>query len=189
MAEKNNGQAIVAHYLNDFLTTQYPVDFNVLDLASKRPARVSYIGFDDGYIADHKKYIETETDCLVALLEYFVPSFFKTNFDWVVSLHWDKCVLFVKGLDKHHNYCLKKDEAAFAISYARKQMRLIDRRFGQSVDMTHPEALKLIEAAKAKSPQQADALVKKKTIITELRKLKTFTGPKAPVIDLPLRKS
>ncbi|MEC8666012.1 MAG: hypothetical protein VXY16_11135 [Pseudomonadota bacterium] len=189
MAEKNNGQTIVAHYLNDLLTTDYDAVYEMTDVYSQRTTKVCYIGFDPDYILEHRKVIETTRETLVALLEYFVPSFFKTDFDWFVSLMGGNCVLFVKGLDKHHNYRLKKDEAPYAIAYARKQMRLIDGRFGQSVDMTLPEALKLIEAAKAKSPQQADALYKKKTIITELRKLKTFSGPKAPVIDFPLRKS
>ena len=189
MAEKNNGQAIVAHYLNDFLTTTYPTDYEVTDRGNGRPTAFSYIGFEPEYIARHKNFMEKEIDAHVLVLEFFVPSWFLSNYGWVVSLHSGVCALVIKGLDKHHSYCLSKEEAPPAMAYAREKMRLLDRRFGQSVDFTHPEALKLIEAAKAKSPQQADALVKKNSIITELRKLKTFSGPKAPVIDFPIRKS
>ena len=189
MAENNKGQKIVAHYLNDLLTTDYDAVYEMTDVFSKRITKVCYIGFDPDYIAEHRQVIETSRETLVALLDYFVPSLFKTDFDWFVSLMGGNCVLFVKGFDKHHTYCLTKDEAPFAIAYARKRMRLIDQRFGESVNVTHEKALKIVEVAKTRSPQQADALAKKKTIIRELRKLKTFGGPKAPVIDFPLRKS
>ena len=127
MADNNKGQKIVAHYLNDFLTTTYLTDYEIFDLSTSRQTAFSYIGFSPEYIAKHKNLMFKEIKAYTAVLEFFVPNYFSSNYGWVVSLHWDVCALIIKGLDKHHSYCLSKEEATPAIAYAREKTRLMDR--------------------------------------------------------------
>lgn len=189
MGEQRNGQQIIADYLNDFLTNTYEPNFTVQDLRTGELRYVSYIGCDDeAYLKQHRQFVTTQHEVMTALLYYFVPSWFTKNYDWAVSLHADKCMIVIKGMDKNYSYFLTKAEAAPAINYARNTNHLVDRRFGQSVDLSHPNALKLIKQASLQVPCEHDHVHKKTAIVTEFRKLpqKTQSAPKAPIIYFPI---
>lgn len=187
MGKTLNGQQIIAHYLNDFLTTTYPTDLIVSDLLTGEDRKVCYIGIDDeDYLAEHSKFISTQGAIMRELLTFFVPSWWDTDYNWAVSLHADKCMLVIKGMDKNYSYFLTKDEAAPAINYARKAHHLVDRRFGASVDLTHPIAIKLIKNAKRRRPANSTHWDKKHAIVEEFRKLPAKHGKKGELHYLPI---
>lgn len=186
MGKADNGQQIIARYLNDFLTTDYKTDTVVKDLRTGEERRVSYINSEDShYLAEHKTFIANRSDIMSDLLRYFVPTWFDTNYNWAVCLHADKCILVIKGLDKNYSYFLSKDEAAPAMHYARKKNHLVDQRFGASVDLSHPAARRLIENAKQRRPAHNSHWYKKHAIVEEFRILQSRKGPKAELVYLP----
>ena len=187
MRKENNGQKIIAHFLNDFLTTTYETDLIYKDLRTGTDRKVCYINCDDpAYLHEHRTFISTRPDVMRALLDYFIPSWWETDYNWAISLHADKCMLVIKGLDKNYSYFLNKDEAAPAINYARIKKHLVDRRFGASVDLTHPNAMKLLEAAKRRQPRNSSHFDKKHAIVEEFRKLPAKHGKKGELYYLPI---
>jgi len=186
MGKENNGQKIIANFLNDFLTTTYETATVVKDLRTGTDRKVCYINCDDqAYLNEHRRFISTRPDVMRALLNYFVPTWFDTDYNWAISLHADKCMLVVKGMDKNYSYFLNKEQSAPAINYARGVNHLVDRRFGASVDLNHPTAMKLLENAKKRQPDSGTHWDKKHAIVEEFRKLPGKRGKKGELYYLP----